>query len=189
MADSNLTDKISETISNVFKKTEVFEKIKKVKFYIISFIIVSSIIGLTSIYINYCNQDKIKNLEDKIQGTENVLKYNIEINRKQNQLIYNKLIDQLKNEIEITSKLIDKLNENQYFTPEMISTSTSMSSFSPLRIILSPRNDDWNNHIIMQDDIKEMEDDELIKECYDSIPLNNLKKNTSLSWLFTPLKN
>jgi hypothetical protein len=180
----NLTDKISETITNVFKKTKVFEKMEKIKFFIGSFFIISSIIGFTNIYINYCNFDRIKNLEEKIKDSENIIKYNIEINRKQNQIIYNKLIDELKNEVEFTSKLIDKLNENQYFKPEMISTSTSISSFSPLRIILSPRNDDWYNHIIMQQDIKEMEDDELIKECYDSIPMNNVKKHTALSWLF-----
>jgi hypothetical protein len=37
-----------------------------------------------------------------------------------------------------------------------------------------------------------MEDDELMNECYDSLPLNNLKKNTlldkntllNLSWLY-----
>jgi len=149
MANSNLMDKISKTISNLFKKIEVFEK---VQFYINPFIIVSSIIGLTSIYINYCNQDKIKNLEDKIQG---IVKYNIEINRKQYQIIYNKLIEQLKSEFEISSKLLDKLNENEYFKPEMVSTSTSISSFSPVRIISSPRNDNLNNNI---NEIKEVTD-------------------------------
>ena len=29
------------------------------------------------------------------------------------------------------------------------------------------------------ENIKEFEDNELLNECYDSIPLNNLKKNTS----------
>ena len=149
MANSNLMDKISKTISNLFKKIEVFEK---VQFYINPFIIVSSIIGLTSIYINYWNQDKIKNLEDKIQG---IVKYNIEINRKQYQIIYNKLIEQLKSEFEISSKLLDKLNENEYFKPEMVSTSTSISSFSPVRIISSPRNDNLNNNI---NEIKEVTD-------------------------------
>ena len=38
-----------------------------------------------------------------------------------------------------------------------------------------------NNNIIMH---KEIEDNELLNESYDSIPMNNLKKNTSLIWLF-----
>ena len=158
------------------------------QFFISSFIIVSSIIGLTSVYINYCNLDKIKRLEEKIKGSENILKYNIEINRKQYQIVYNKLIEQLKNQLENSSKLIDKIKELEYIRPEMISTSTSISSFSPLKINLPDKIDDWNNHIIMQEDIKEIEDNELMNECYDSIPLNNLKKTTALSWLFTPLK-
>ena len=94
MSDSNLRDKISETIINVFKKTEVFEKIGKIgkmQFYVNSFLIISSIIGLTNIYINYCNIDKIDNLEEKIKESENILKYNIKINRKQNQIIYNNM--------------------------------------------------------------------------------------------------
>lgn len=184
MSDSNLTDKISETITNVFKKTKIFEKMEKIQFYIGSFVIISSIISATSIYINYCNLDKIKRLEEKIQGSEKVLKYNIEINRKQFQIVYNKLIDELKHEVEISSKLIDRIKEMQYFKPEMISASTSLRSFSPLKIIIPPENDDWNNHIIMQEDIKQMEDNELLNECYDSIPMNNIKKNTALSWIF-----
>lgn len=190
MSDSNLTDKISETITNVFKKTEVFEKIEKIQFYIGSFIVVSSIIGLTSIYINCYNTDKIKHLEDKIKVTENILKYNIEVNRKQNQIIYNKLIEQLKNEVETSSKLINIIKETQPFKPEMISASTSISSFSPLKIVIPPQNedwinqnDDWVNHIIDKKD-NSNDDDELINECYDSIPLNNLKKNTGLNWFF-----
>lgn len=177
MSDSNLTDKISETITNVFKKTQVFEKMEKIQFYVNSFVIISSVVGLTSIYINYYHLDKIKRLEEKIQGSENVLKYNIEINRKQFQIVYNKLIEQLKNEVELTSKLFNQLKETQIYKPEMISASTSISSFSPVKIILPIENDDWNNNNIM-------EDDELMNECYDSIPLNNLKKTTGLSWLF-----
>jgi S-adenosylmethionine:tRNA-ribosyltransferase-isomerase (queuine synthetase) len=186
MTESNLTDKIYEAITNVFKKTQVFEKIENIKFYINSFVIISSFIGLTSIYINYSNICKIKKLEDKIKGTENVLKYNIEINRKQYQIVYNKLIEQIeqiKNELEFSAKLLDKINENQILKPEMISASTSISSFSPLKIILPPENDDWINHIIDKKD-NNNNDGELINECYDSIPLNNLKKNTGLNWFF-----
>jgi len=187
MSDSNLRDKISETIINVFKKTEVFEKIgkmEKIQFYVNSFLIVSSIIGLTNIYINYCNIDKIENLEEKIKECENNLKCNIKINRKQNQIIYNNLINELKNEVELTSKLFNEIKELKLYKPEMISASTSISTFSPLKIILPPENNDCDNHIMH----KEIEDNELLNESYDSIPMNNLKKNTGLIWLFTPLK-
>ena len=62
MFDSNLTDKISETIINTFKKIDVFKKIEKMQFNVNSFLIISCIIGLTNIYINYCNIEKINNV-------------------------------------------------------------------------------------------------------------------------------
>jgi len=52
MSDNNLTEKISETITNAFKKTKVFEKIGKIEIYIGSFIAVSTIISLTSFYMH-----------------------------------------------------------------------------------------------------------------------------------------
>ena len=42
MSDNNLTEKISETITNAFKKTKVFEKIGKIEIYIGSNSITSS---------------------------------------------------------------------------------------------------------------------------------------------------
>jgi hypothetical protein len=37
MSDSNLSDKIAESITNILKKTKVFEKIDEIQFYIGSF--------------------------------------------------------------------------------------------------------------------------------------------------------
>ena len=166
MSDPNLTDKFVENINNALKKTKIFEKMETTYFCINSFIVISSIIGLTSIYINYYNLDKIKRLEEKIKDS-------IEINEKQNQTIINKLVEQATN-ADISYKLIDKITEIQHFKPEMIAASTSISSFSQN---LPPENDDI--YVINN---KNNDDDELINECYDSIPLNNLKKNTGLNW-------
>jgi len=190
MTDSNLTEKLSETITNAFKKTEVFEKIGKIEFYIGSFVIMSSIIGLTNIYMNYHNTNKIKQLEEKLDGSENVLKYNIEINRKQHALCYNKIIEQLKNEtsasIDTQQKITEKLMEikvlMQNSKKDIISASTSVTTFSPIKSVNSI--DDWKHNIIEQEEFKNYEDDELMNECYDSMPLNNVKKNTGLSWIF-----
>lgn len=187
MSELNLTDKITETITSVFKKTKVFEKMEKIQFYIGSFVFISSIIGLSSIYINYCNLNKIKNLEEKIEQSENILKYNIQITRRQHQIIYNKLIEQLKNEVEMYSKLLNKITESQNFKPEMLSASTSMSSFSPIRIVLPPENNYCENNNCDIEDINIFEDNELMNECYDSIPMNNAKKTTGLNWIFTHL--
>ena len=190
MAESNhnLTEKISETITNAFKKTKVFEKIGKIEVYISSFILVSTIISLTNIYMHYCNMDKIKSIEDKIEGCENVLKHNIEINRLQNSLCNHRIIKNIKDgtaiSINAEKKIIEKIMDLklllQNSKKDLVSESTSMSAFSPFKSIDSI--DGWKEHIIKQEDVKEMEDDELLNECYDSIPLNNLKKNTN-SWL------
>lgn len=190
MSDSNpnLTEKISETITNAFKKTKIFEKIGKIEIYIGSFILISSIISLTSIYMNYCNMDKIKRVKDKIEGSENKLKHNIEINRQQNLIYYNKLIKNVKNNTELLidtqDKIIQKIHDFELLfqnsKKELISESTSMSDFIPIKLIDCI--DGWKDNIIQQEYVNDLEDDELLNECYDSIPLNNLKKSTN-SWL------
>ena len=191
MSDNNLTEKISETITNAFKKTKVFEKIGKIEIYIGSFIVVSTIISLTNMYINYCNMDRIKCIEDKIEGTENVLKHNIEINRLQNSLCNHKIINHIKEGTDISvysyQTVIEKIMNMklllQNSKKDVISTTTSISDLSPIKTFKSIDSiDGWKNDVIHQEDIKDMEDDELLNECYDSIPLNNLKKNTN-SWL------
>jgi len=188
MSDSNLTEKISETITNAFKKTNVFEKIGKIEIYIGSFIIVSSIISLTSIYLNYSATNKIQRLEEKIEGSKNVLKHNIETNRYLNMSYHSKLIKQFRNQSNVLSdtqeKITEKILEIKSLIPdskkEVVSVSTSVSSLSPIKSIDSI--DGWKENIIQEDDIKAIEDDELLNECYDTMPLNNLKKNTT-SWL------
>jgi len=188
MSDNNLTEKISETITNAFKKTKVFEKIGKIEIYIGSFIAVSTIISLTSFYMHYSNMSKIKRLEDKIEGSKNVLKHNIEINRQQNALCHHKVIKQIKEGtiilIDTENKIIEKIMDIKLFLQnpkkELVSESTSMLSLPQFKSICSI--DGWKDNVIHQEDVKDMEDDELLNECYDTIPLNNLKKNTN-SWL------
>jgi len=201
----NLTQKISETITHAFKKTKVFEKIGKLEIYIGSFILVSSIISLTSIYMNYCNMDKLKRLQEQIEGSENVVKHNIEINRIQNSVCNHTIVKYLKDlksiSLDTQEKVLKKIMEInmllQNSKKEVISQGTSMSLLSQFKSIDSI--DGWNDNNLenmreeenMREDVentkekmenmREEEDDELLNECYDSIPLNNLKKNTS-SW-------
>lgn len=187
MADSNISDNVSETIINLFKKIQIIEKIEKVQFNIYSFFMISSIIGLTSIYINYHNIDKIKRLEEKIKESENVLKKNIEINRKQHLIIYNYLIDKLQEEINNSSNLLDNIREFKNMKPDMISKSTSVSSFSPLKIIMPPENNnhdddadgDWIKH-----DIDKNKNKNSYGEFDPIIPVNDSNKNISFNWFF-----
>jgi len=188
MSDNNLSEKISETITNVFKKTKIFEKIGKIEIYVGSFIIISSIISFTNMYMNYFTVNRIKRLEDKIEASKNILKHNIEINRQLHSSYHHKLIRHFKNqklfldhsEEKITEKILEIKSFLENSKKEVISVSTSISSLRPVKSIDSI--DGWKDNIIQQEEVKEMEDNELLNECYDTIPLNNLKKNTG-SWL------
>lgn len=187
----NLTEKMSGTITTAFKKTKLFEKIGKIEFYVGSFIIISSIFTLTTMYINYSNMNKIKNIERKIEGSENKLKHNIEINRIQNSLSNHKIVKYLKHiksDLDDTQeKVMEKIIEInmllQNSQKELISKATSMSDLSQVQSIDSiddlEENINKEENIKELEDFKELEDNELLNECYDSIPLNNLKKNTS----------
>jgi hypothetical protein len=53
MSDSNLSDKIAESITNILKKTKVFEKIDEIQFYIGSFFLISSIYFTGNIVSKY----------------------------------------------------------------------------------------------------------------------------------------
>ena len=201
MSEINLTDRISETITNAFKKTELFEIFGKFQLYVNSFLIITSIIGVTNIYMNTLTNFDIHNIKEEIQGNENVLKYHIEINRKRNLiehcnlkseiLILNKQLSLL---LENQEKIINQLEEMKLIKIseqnklsiniskiDCISASTSMTTFSPIKI---PSVLDESIVSNVTDDNKDKEYDELLNECYDAIPLNNLKKTTGLSWLF-----
>ena len=70
---------------------------------------------------------------------------------------------------------IKKLYIKNYNT---VSRSTSISE-----IPFIPENEYQKlNYILDEKDTKG--DEELLNECYDSLPLNNFKKNTALTWLF-----
>ncbi len=184
---ANLTENLSEIVTKALKKTEIFEKILKIEFYVGSFVLISSVMGLTSIYMNFSNRNNIYTIKQDIDGSERVLKCNIETNRRLNSLRY----DNLKSEFLILNNKISELIEHQqniinqleeiksinkseeHIICNRISTSTSMSSFTPIKI---------TNTIF--EDVRDHEYDELLNECYDTIPLNNLKKNTGLSWIF-----
>lgn len=187
MAQANLTENLSDVVTKAFKKTEMFEKILKFEFYIGSFVLISSIMGITCIYMNYNNNSNMDKIKHQINESESMLKSNFEMNRKQSLMQYeilqseilmlNKKLSELAEYKQNILREIEELNLNkktdEYMVCNRISTSTSMSSFSPIKI---------TNTIF--EDVREHDYDELLHECYDSIPLNNLKKNTGLSWIF-----
>lgn len=187
MSEVNLTDRISETITIAFKKSKVFEKFE---IYFGSFLLITSAVGLTCVAINVITGFNVDNIKKELQDNENVLKYNIEINRKRNLIEHCSLKSeiliihkQLSLLLETQQKMFDQIEDIKFNRLEenipsiniskidFVSASTSMNTFSPIKLpeITDGKEDDY---------------DELINECYDTIPLNNLKKNTGLSWLF-----
>jgi hypothetical protein len=171
MSEFTLLDKLSDVIVSSLKKTKIYEIIDKINKNVCLCIIVSTFFGFTGIVIGYYNFENVKSLKDKIKESEKILQYSININRKQNQFVYNNLIDQLKKEIEISRKLIEQIKETHYKNSEMISLTPA---FSPINFVL-PIHDDY---------IVPLKDDELNDECYgyNNIPLNNFKKLTRFNW-------
>lgn len=177
MSDKNLTD----ALNNIMKKTKFFEKLDKIQFYVGSFVLFSSIIGIAGIFIQYSNINNNKKIIDKIElkYNENLHHLNNKISDLEYKLVY--LMDNQQN-------YLDKIKHSPLIIigkQENISTSSSISSL----IDLSKKNINEQNEEnkqkckIEQKDI--IEDDELINECYDIIPLNNNKKITGIKrWLF-----
>ena len=93
-------------------------------------------------------------------------------------MIYNKLIEQLKNELQLSRNFLEQNVKFQYSKPETL--SSTKIPFSPVKFVLPSENNNLSNtNSNNSDDYYDLEN-----ECYDSIPMNNLKKNTGLNWFF-----
>lgn len=192
MSDSNLTEKITDSINNIINKTKIFEKIDNLQFIIGSFTIFTSVIGITNIIINYSNRNMIKNNEEII----NKNRYSVEDLLINNNKIYITFLENKINELEnkLLTTLKEQKNEENILheiknllifniqKKNCISASTSISSI----LLESPKNPlnsrQSNDLSINQEDL--VEDNELINECYDNIPLNNIKKTINSNWFF-----
>jgi len=166
MSESNL----SEIVLKAFKKTQLFEKLIKIEFYSGTFMILSSLMGLSCVYIHFFNGKSLHQIQRQIEISENAVIYNMDV---QIAKIDSKLSKILENQQFIIHQLDEMKSMKKTEDLMICTTGTSMSSFSPIKI---PTN--------IYDDIRENDYDELMNECYDTIPLNNVKKNTGLSWLF-----
>lgn len=184
--DSNLGEKISDSILSIFTKTKIFEKIDKLNFYVKYFVLLSTVYltgSMTCHYIAFKNKNKInKDFNSEL----NYIKENRIKMLYDNIVIMHNKIDNL--EFKLTN-LIEKqqhtLNEIYKLpllnigTKNTISQSTSISSLS---------SESFKDPIIENEsEIKNVEGEyyEILNECYDIIPLNNIKKFTGLKkWLF-----
>ena len=109
-------------------------------------------------------------VEEKVEENECLLKHIINLNQK---ILKNNIFqdDKILTIIDNQNTIINLLKSNK-----SLYEITSMTTFPPIKPV-TPIN-------LEQEVVQSDEDNELLNECYDYIPLNNVKKNTGLSWLF-----
>jgi hypothetical protein len=166
---------LSEKIATLIDETKMFEKIADVTvnigICISAFGLFASFVGFTNIALHYSNINSNNKNNKFLSERITSISKNIEINR----IIYDNKI------IELEYKLIESqqncLNEIKKLKSEKKITISKSTSISDLAFISDEEKK-------VNDEENQEEDDELINECYDSLPLNNFKKNTKSNWLF-----
>jgi hypothetical protein len=84
MSDSNIQEKMIESITNIMKKTIIFEKTERMKGLFIGLVISSSVFGLFTMYnaFQLSNMDqKINDIDDNMSSIENIVKENAHMPR------------------------------------------------------------------------------------------------------------
>jgi hypothetical protein len=183
MSESDLSEKITHAIgvkmASVIDETKIFEKISDVGTcigsYIVALALFPSIIGITNIVIHYSNN---KLLHENISE----ISRSIDINRSVCVRVIEMRISELENRLsfilenqQFCLNEIKKLHIKNYTS---LSRSTSTSGFP---FILD---NEYQRLNYVLDEKESKIDEEMLNECYDSLPLNNFKKNTALTWLF-----
>ena len=167
MTDQNISEKISNVITNIIKrpldKLNVFIKMSTGLF----------IITTTVTVMNYYY---IKNLDNKNDEQIELIKINnndlskiIDPNYFTNHNTYKEIQTKLDTLLEISIE-IQKQNNTllEKYEKKYISTLTSMSDFEK-----------YSRPEIFHCNDNEENDNELLHECYDMLPCNNIKKATS----------
>jgi len=160
MDEISISEKITDVIYNVIKKTDVFENGKAALKYASMFMFITFSVSL----LNKNKINKIKLLlERKNDYKENIQNLNNKLD---------KLIDKLDKSIETNREIIIFLNN--YNSVKNIADNTEVSI----------ENKDIEIETNQVRKISIIDDEELINDCYDNIPCNNLKKVTILTNLF-----
>jgi hypothetical protein len=113
MSDSNLSEKlvekVTEGITNIIKKTIIFEKSEKMKGLFIGLAISSSIFGLFTLYNSY----QLMNIDEQVNSVEKIIKENAHMPR-----VYFKILSEdysifhkMSRELIDTNQRIDSVNE------------------------------------------------------------------------------
>jgi hypothetical protein len=156
MTESNLQDKIAETITLVIKKANIFEKISELKILTRGMVLFSTVTTtffiLNGLHNNYITNITLQEVKNKTADIENIIENKLEeLNKKMDILLHINSVTNLHN-----------LNKNTSFTTNYVELLENTNT-----------NTNTNNS-----------DDELLNECYDNIPCNNIKKATGIKKLF-----
>ena len=174
MTDQNISEKISDTITAIIlKKTNIFERLDNIKglFQISTgvFIITAAITIINYYYIKQIepkNDEKIELFKDM---NKQLLK-NINDNSDAHFKLYQELQTKIDTLLELTIELQSKNNILlEKYEKKYITTLTSMSDFEKYSNTSTIQNKDTYNDV----------DNELLQECYDVLPCNNITKATS----------
>jgi hypothetical protein len=133
------------------------------------------------------------NYRRNIYNNEKIIK-KIKDENKINEMKINDLLESNKKIVEILetqTKMLNDILQNPLLNLSNIEPLTDNSSVLSLSPLLSPKNEEFNNEFTdykIQSDIiqqkNDIEDNELLNECYENLPCNNSKKITGLNKLF-----
>jgi len=180
MTDQNISEKISDTITSIIiKKTNIFERLDNMK----DLIKVSTGIFIVTATITIINYYYIKQIESKSDEQVELIKHmnkqllkNINDNSSTHFKLYQGLQSKIDRLLEID---IEIQNQNNIFLQKhekkCVSALTSMSDFQKYS----------NPSVFQNNDTHDDVDNELLQECYDVLPCNNITKATSsgfFSW-------
>ena len=174
MTDQNISEKISDTITAIIlKKTNIFERLDNIKglFQISTgvFIFTAAITIINYYYIKQIEPKNDEQIELFKDMNKQILK-NINDNSAAHLKLYQGLQTKIDILLEITIELQNKNNILlQKYEKKYITTLTSMSDFQKYSNPSMFENNDTYNDV----------DNELLQECYDVLPCNNITKATS----------
>jgi hypothetical protein len=174
MTEQNISEKISDTITAIIiKKTNIFERLDNIKgLFQISTGVFIVTAAITIINYYYIKQIESKN-DEKIELFKDMNKQLLK-NINDNSTTHFKLYQGLQTKIDRLLEIdIEIQNQNnillEKYEKKYITTLTSMSDFQKYS----------NPSIIQNKDTYEDVDNELLQECYDVLPCNNITKATS----------
>lgn len=151
-----MSEKLTDSISKLIKKTSTFEKVETLLKGVSLFIFIT---GVVTLYNSY----KLHKMTSHLNLSKNNMEYRINSN-------FNKIIE--------TNQKIILLIENSIKLQSSVFCSCNNDELFKKQISLIEKIDNNNS------DIKIYDDDDFLNECYDNMPCNNSKKVSGLNRLF-----